>query len=444
MTKKFANVLFLLVVFFLPWQTQAIFTTATVAGEPSSYGVFGIYVVESMIAFAFFLRGRQHSAPQIRRINQALFFFLAAAFFSLGFSQVEWVGWFHLVHVVSAVMFYLLLTDDRTDLRQVLCLFLLGLIIPILFGWFQVLSGSSPESMLLGVSAKDAATPGIAVVESGDDRLLRAYGTFPHPNVFGGYVAVGIVALAWLSRYVRSRQQLIGALLFSGLLGATLIVTFSRSAWLGLFVVFLFLIAVMLWRKHLPPRRAIPTMMVGLASILSTLIIFHAQVFSRFDPSQQLEIISIEERASQYQTFGDVFLSSPIMGVGPNAYTFILERLDPGHHVWSYQPIHNVYLLILAELGLTGVLALGYTLFTLNPFANASLREAGTLFACTIGILLFVIGLFDHYLWTLWPGLALMAVAVATLTRWAYMESGTRSELSSEPDDGDDVTSLRV
>lgn len=420
MTKKFANVLFLLVVFFLPWQTQAIFTTATVAGEPSSYGVFGIYVVESMIAFAFILRGRQHTTPQIRRINQALFFFLAAAFFSLGFSQVEWVGWFHLVHVVSAGMFYLLLTDDRTDLRQVLSLFLLGLITPILLGWFQVLSGSGPESSLLGVAAKDVNTLGVAVVESGDDRLLRAYGTFPHPNVFGGYIAVGIVALAWLSRYVRSRQQLIGALLFSGLLGATLIVTFSRSAWLGLFVAFLVLLALMLWQRRLPPRRAIPTMVIGLASVLSTLVVFHSEVFSRFDPTSRLEVISIEERASQYQTFGDVFLSSPIMGVGPNAYTFILERLDPSHPIWSYQPIHNVYLLILAELGFTGVLALGYALFTINPFANGSVRETGTLFAGTAAILLFTIGLFDHYLWILWPGLALAALACGMLVSWAF------------------------
>lgn len=420
MIKKFANILFLLSVFFLPWQTQMILTTAMVSGEPSAYGVFGIYVVETMILFAFMLRGRQHTTPQIRRINQALYFFLAAAFFSLGFTQVEWVGWFQMIHLVSAAMFFSLLTDDRTDLRQVLSLFLLGLSVPVFFGWYQVLHGSSPASSLFGMGGKDAVTPGIAVVESGTTRLLRAYGTFPHPNVFGGYVAFGIVVLAWLSRFVRSRRQLVGTLFASVLLGTTLIVTFSRSAWLGLFVAFLFLIVVMLWSKRLPPRRAIPTMILGLASLLATLSIFHTQVFSRFDPSQRLEIISIEERASQYQTFGEVFETAPMFGVGPSAYTFILERLDPAHPIWSYQPIHNIYLLILAELGLTGILALVYGIFMMNPFANASLREIGTLFACTIGILLFVIGLFDHYLWTLWPGLALTAVALATLTRLAY------------------------
>ncbi|MBI4435336.1 O-antigen ligase family protein [Candidatus Uhrbacteria bacterium] len=420
MIQKFANLLFLASVFFLPWQTAMLLSQATVSGEPSAYGVLSLYVVEVMIAFAFLLRGRQQSNLQVRRITRALYFFLAVAFFSLSLSQVEWVGWFHLIHVVAAAMLFSLLVDDRTNLRQILGLFLLGLLVPVLFGWFQVLSGSSPDSSLLGMAAKDAGTPGVAVVESGDGRLLRAYGTFPHPNVFGGYVAFGIVALAWLARFLSSKSQLAGALLASGLLGATLIVTFSRSAWLGLFVSFLLLVGLMLWQRRLPPRRAIPVMALGLASILATFVVFHSQVFSRFDTSSRLEVISIEERASQYQTFGEVFWTAPLMGVGPNAYTFTLARLDPGHPVWSYQPIHNVYLLILAELGIVGIVVLGYGAFAANPFAHARLELADTLFAITAGVLLFTIGLFDHYLWTLWPGLALGALALATMARWSY------------------------
>lgn len=420
MIPRFANFLFLASIFFLPWQTAMIFSSATVSGEPSAYGVFSIYVVEVMIAFAFLLRGRQQTTPQIQTIIRAIYFFLAAAFFSLSVSGVEWIGWFHVIHLVSAAMFFSLLIDERTHFRQVLTIFLGGLVVPILLGWFQVLHGTSPDSTLLGIAAKDVATSGVAVVESGDERLMRAYGTFPHPNIFGGYVAFGIVALAWLARFVENRRQLVGALLASSLLGATLIVTFSRSAWLGLFLAFLVLMGLMLWQRRIPPRRALPIMALGLASIFSTLVVFHTQVFSRFDTTQRLEIISLEERASQYQTFSDVFLESPLLGVGPGAYTFILERLDSGHPVWSYQPIHNVYLLILAELGLVGIIALGYTLFRINPFANAPLARGGTLFAITASVLLFTVGLFDHYLWTLWPGLALTALAVGSLVHWAY------------------------
>ncbi|MBI4592024.1 O-antigen ligase family protein [Candidatus Uhrbacteria bacterium] len=433
MIQKFAHLLFLASILLLPWQTQAIYSMAHVSGEPSAYGVLSVYVTEAMIVFAFLLRGRLQTHPQTSRMARAVFFFLAAAFFSLGMSRVEWVGWFHLVHVVGAALLFFLLIDVRTNIRQVLILFLLGLIVPVLVGWFQVLHGSSPDSTLLGIAAKDVATAGVAVVETANGRLLRAYGTFPHPNVFGGYLALGIVGLAWLTRFIRSQQVLTGALVACVVLGSSLIVTFSRSAWLGVLVSCLVICVFMLWQRRLPPRRAFPVLVLGLVSVVFTLSFFHAQVLSRFDPSMRLEVISLEERASQYQTFGSVFWTAPLLGVGPSAYTFTLERLDPGHPVWSYQPIHNTYLLILAELGVFGMLVFGYAIFCLNPLANASLRNSSGLFAMALGVLLFVIGLFDHYLWTLWPGLSLTAVCLGTLVQIAYSSNRNENRPRSIP-----------
>ena len=79
MIQKFANILFLLSIFFLPWQTAMIFTSAMVSGEASAYGVFSIYVTEVMIAFAFLLRGRQQTTPQVQTMTRSIYFFLAAA-----------------------------------------------------------------------------------------------------------------------------------------------------------------------------------------------------------------------------------------------------------------------------------------------------------------------------------------------------------------------------
>lgn len=418
---RFANLLFLLAIFFLSWQTQWILTQATVAGEPSTYGVFSFYVVEVMIICAFLLRGRQQTNWRVRKTWRALYFFLAAAFFSLGFSQIEGVGWFHMIHVFSAALLYFLITDERTDIKQVLWIFLLGLLLPIILGWFQVLNGSSPDSTLLGIAAKDVNTLGVAVVETQSGRLLRAYGTFPHPNIFGGFIAFGILALAWLSRFLQQRKSCVAAVLASLFLGATLVVTFSRSAWLGVCIGLLVLMSFMLWQKKLPPRRALPVMVVGLASIFATLLIFYPQVISRFDSSLRLESISLEERAYQYQTFGQVFSSAPFFGVGPNAYTFTLARLDPGRPVWSYQPIHNSFLLIFAELGIVGIVLFGYWMFILNP---TTIRKPHGMFAVALAATFFIIALFDHYLWSLWPGLALSAMALGVIVKWSSTSSG--------------------
>ncbi|MBI5793743.1 O-antigen ligase family protein [Candidatus Uhrbacteria bacterium] len=423
MIQKFANGLYLLAIFLLPWQTQVILSVGTVSGEPSAYAVLGITVVEVMLLCVYLLRMHRPKEMETRRIGRALYLFLAATFFSLSASRFSSVGWFHMVHVVSAAIFFFLLIDERTKLKPVLVAFLLGLLVPISLGWFQVLTGASPDSTLLGIAAKDAQTLGVSVVETVSGRMLRAYGTFPHPNIFGGYLAVGVVALAWLTRFVKKKWELAFMLIGSALLGLTLIVTFSRSAWLGITIGLIVLIALMVRDRKMPSRQALPIIGLGVICLLATIAIFHTEVFARFNPTLRLEAVSIEERTSQYQTFGDVFLSSPILGVGPNAYTFTLADQDPGQPVWSYQPIHNVFLLILGELGLVGFSLFLFWIGRIGHISLMSMQTPDGMFAVTLGVSLFVIAVFDHYLWTLWPGLALSAFALALIVRWSKSEA---------------------
>lgn len=417
MIQRFANGLFLLAIFLLPWQTQLILAVGSVSGYPSPFAVLGVYVVEVMLLFVFLLRMHKGSNTKIRGINKALYLFLAAAFFSLTLSRFSSIGWFHMIHVLSAALLFFLLDDERTQMKSVLIAFLLGLIVPVLFGWFQVLTGVSPASTLFGTAAKDAQTLGVAVVETTVGRTLRAYGTFPHPNIFGGYLVVGVVILGWLARRMKSKRDLAVMLFFASILGSTFVITFSRSAWLGILIGASVSTALMLKQKKKLPRRLVWVVGMGCVSVLATIIIFHSQVFARFNPSLRLEAISIEERTSQYQTFGNVFFASPILGVGPNAYTFTLSEQDPGQPVWAYQPIHNVFLLILAELGLVGFL---FFLFWISRIGRMSLmfvRTPDGMFALTLGVSLIVIGFFDHYLWSLWPGLALSTFVLGTIVR---------------------------
>lgn len=423
MIQTFANGLLFAALFFLPWQTAMIFTTAHVQGEPSAYGVFALYVVEVLIVFAYLLRRSWQTSSSLTLIVRASYVVLAAMFFSLSVSTVGWIGWFHLIHVVVAAMLFRLMIDERTDLPKAFAVFLLGLIVPVLFGWYQIGSGFSPSLTLFGMAQKNAATLGVAVVESGSERLLRAYGTFPHPNIFGGYIALGIVVLVWLTRSMLNACRLTAVMAAAAVLGATLVVTFSRSAWLGLFLAGCVGIGFLWHQRRMPPRRIVSVLIVGLVSLLTTATLFHTQVFSRFDTSQRLEIISLEERADQYQTFTRVFFESPFLGVGPAAYTFILERRDPGHPVWSYQPIHNTYLLILAELGVVGFSLLFYWAYRVGVIGYRQAGNTSRFYVLGISTLIMVIGFFDHYLWSLWPGLALSALCLASLVRWTHSSS---------------------
>ncbi len=419
MMESIANKLLLVALFLLPWQSQAIFTYATVAAERSQYGTFSLYVTEVFILLALLLRGRPQVHPLLVPVVQALYFFFAAAFFSLSFAQTDSVGWFFLLHLLSAGGLFILLNDTRTQLRRALMSFLAGLVVPAVIAWEQVLSGTSIASSFLGMSARDVQTLGDAVVETASGRTLRAYGTFPHPNIFGGYLAVATLVLLYLARQVTSRRGQALMILVATGLGSTLIISFSRSAWLGLCMGVLVLGGIYFLKKQRPFRQTIMVGVVGLFSILITTGVFWPQTIARSLPTAVIETNSLQERASQYDSWDTVFLSRPLFGVGPAGYTFALAQGDPGSQVWAYQPIHNTPLLLLAELGVVGALAFGVFVYRADTLAHRRWRSFGGRLALALGTLVLVISLFDHYLWSLWPGLALSALSFALYLRWS-------------------------
>jgi len=103
-----------------------------------------------------------------------------------------------------------------------------------------------------------AAQSGASVVQlPGGTRWLRAYGSFPHPNILGGFLclALPLVAGAYLRLPRRSRTAWL--LLIALALGAlALLLSFSRAAWLGIFLGALWA-GVIWWLKRRAARQAI-------------------------------------------------------------------------------------------------------------------------------------------------------------------------------------------
>ncbi len=419
MRNLFANRFLLLALFLLPWQTVWIFQQKFIGGTSSQYGTFSLYATEVLLLSVFALRGRLQLDASLEYVRQASYFFIGTVFFSLAFTHFFQIGLFHILHLLFAMFLFLTICDTRTDLHKVVTAFLYGLILPALFGWFQIFAGWSPASTWLGLSIQNAQTLGTAVVETTSGRVLRAYGSFPHPNIFGGYLAVGIVLLAWWIRFIKTRTMKYLAFALAIILSSTFIVTFSRGSWLALLIGLIVLIVLMMRRKRKIPKEAHPFILVGCIATVIALSIFHTHVFSRIQSTDHLEKISIEERTSQYKTVPDVFRRNPVFGVGPGAYSFTLAKLFPGGEVWSYQPIHNTWILIFCELGGVGFVAFLYFLVRIDQVSSRVSKKAGGMFGVSLGMVLLTLALFDHYLWSFWSGLALSAVVFGVIVKWA-------------------------
>lgn len=425
--ENWITVLLVAFVMLLPWQTRLIYDFVELQGAVSEYGILSIYGSEVVLILGLILGYSVFGPPQLRKENTRpalialglLGFVLLATIFS--FSSAISLASF--LHLGAAMLFFTAILDERTNVRRVIFAFPLSLIIPAILGLWQVIEGGSPSSSLFGLAAREAERLGDSVVVlANGTRVLRSYGSFPHPNMFGGYLAVGVVAVLWFltqlhssPNYDRKRLAIFGLFV---LLFGTLMLTGSRSAMLGL-ALGLSLALLVLRAKNVKRARIavipIATVVIG-AALLGT--IFAPNVLAELRGGGELEVRSLTERAEQYREYPNVMSSKDwFIGNGLGTYVFAHAEVYPTRSVWEYQPIHNALLLIIAEIGLIGVAIVIFWSSTIDQMNFARFPNPDAVTAFAMGNVVLVILFFDHYLWSSWSGLALIAFVMALTVR---------------------------
>ncbi len=252
----------------------------------------------------------------------------------------------------------------------------------------------------------DPATSGGSVVAVPDGpRILRAYGTLPHPNILGGFVLVSLLGPA--SLFLVNKRPIFPALILYSF-GIVLIgLTFSRSAWLGLLT---FIILLILKSKYFERKHVFYIVAIGLLTIVLTLYSMRDVVFTRISNAPvETEQRSTLGRSQLNQQALEMIRQHPGTGVGIGS--FILELARRAHQGASIEPVHNIFLLAGAELGIFGLIlivvlfvSIGLSIIkTQTPkFILTSAMLAG------VGIISF----FDHYFWTLAPGRLMLGLAL--------------------------------
>jgi hypothetical protein len=422
----------------LPWQTRYIFGWSYLSGAPTEFGTLSLYASQVLLVLALMFIWGYHGRPSFRpgtvRWLGLGAVILSGCLLSARFAPQSVPALAALLDLAGASLLLVALLDRRVNLRVVLLAFALGLCGPVLLGLWQMVTGGSAAASWLGLATRNAETLGDAVLVLGDgSRVLRAYGSFPHPNVFGGYLSLGLLVVIWnlyeLGRrsFAVARWQLVGLLVLALVLGAGLLLTASRSALLGLGVALVLMFLALKFRSFGWRPAWLHT---GLASaviaIVLALMLWQPGWIAALRGGGVTEVRSLSERAEQYQEFvGAMYGFDWLIGSGLRNYVFAVAEEHPTQSVWDYQPIHNVPLLILAELGLIGLLLIVVWLALLDIVNYARFFATEAILAHGLGKVLFVIAFFDHYLWSSWAGLALVAIAAAAL--WRLGERSTDS-----------------
>ncbi len=267
---------------------------------------------------------------------------------------------------------------------------------------------------------------GTSVLQANGHVWLRAYGLSAHPNILGGYLAVSLLALLGLlvlAPFSLPDKAWAWGLPLLGLGVIGLIVSFSRSAWLGLLAGLAFLGLALrieglrtLWRARGGRLMAAVGMSVLVAAV--TLVSVGDLLLARLTPtSNELEFRSVEERL-QYQDLALDLIRKHPLGIGGDNFPLVANTI---YHDDRQARPHNVPLLVTAELGPVGGL-LWLILAVVPPLAAwRSIRRYGlshpwsVVYAAGL-IAVLVISLFDYYFWASTRGAVLWA---ALLGLWA-------------------------
>ena len=424
--KYYRTIFLTLFLLALPWQTRWIIDTVLVGGDVSQYGQASLYVFDLFLLLYLVSSRSVWTKQRLQELwNKTAYRWaivglaggLAWALVSVLWSFEGASALSGALHLLLAGLFAMTLwldTDTRPDV--VLGSLAAGLLVPSLIGWLQVWQQVIPASSVLGIAAQDPSVLGTAVVETGGMRWLRAYGTFPHPNIMGGFAAIGLAA----SLVVAARRVLRHEVLFWATAAATagvLVMSVSRGAWLAAALG----VGVLFWGYRRvsdePLLRSMKSTLLMACMVLVVATLTLAPVVqTRIAGEGRIEEQSLSVRQSQWSEAGDVLARGvlPVLGgVGMSNYTFALEHIRPFGDVWEYQPVHNVPTLLLIELGLIGALLLLGCIIASDWMVHARWRTSASVSAMALGATVLVLSLVDHYLWTQASGIYLLALFLA-------------------------------
>ncbi|MEK9156677.1 MAG: O-antigen ligase family protein [Patescibacteria group bacterium] len=341
-----------------------------------------------------------------------------------------------------------------------------GLIPVVGLGMWQMSVGWSPASSWLGLASRSAEHLGDSVLVIEGKRILRMYGSFPHPNIFGTVIALIFGVMASLSFQPpfaegfgvgeifknpeqESRRFLTAfgmtqtsQLVIIPMLIVAVLFCISRSAALAMACAFITYLGFSY--KNIFQRRTLfsialflPVLIWTLQFISPSLIALRGQSFTE----QQ----SISERVAQVGEWWQVMEQNGVWGTGIYQYPQVLADIQGvSLPAWVYQPVHNVFLLVIAELGLfwCGVVGVGLLIVikTKDSRQQTADKRYITSVVCRLPsavlspqslpllITIYSLSWFDHALWTSWSGMSYTATAIALVFAGGQSRISTLSQ----------------
>lgn len=300
------------------------------------------------------------------------------------------IAMYRIIKLLEAFTVFLIIRNSNIKLDTFVKIFLAAALTQISISMYQVLLGHSVQggAYYLGERSFSLSTPGIAKVAINGVEFLRGYGTFSHPNSLAGFYLL-------VYAYVLFSNKLKGLWkhAFLGVCMLLIVFSFSKTAILAVLV-----LAAYYAIRHFQNCIICTISRVAVPCILALLIF-----------SSQGDSESLQKRVWLTESAMRIISSQPLSGVGLGNYLYA-QAVFPIPYTYVFlQPVHNIFLLLIAEVGIPLFVYMAYLFIKNIKDQLADPRLQGLLIA------LLLTGMFDHYWLTLQQNFLLLPVVFGLL-----------------------------
>ncbi len=396
---------------FNEWQAVAFWGTDIIL-----IALLGLWLVQSIRKGTLsFIGINSYKAPGFW-----LIVFLALAAVSIKVAPLQYLAWYSWIRLLEFVLFFFYIKYYAVQKFE----FSRAALALIAGGFFQGVLAITQFSLQrhigfhwFGEGILNPLTPGTAVFYNfAGEKIMRAYGTTPHPNILAGYLLLCLFACyfiwCWYGTFFTDKRFRNIFYIGYGVVLFGFFLTFSRTA---IFVWAIVSLSLYLWVRYREQSLYPFVKKLGIATLVTGVLfsgIYWKEVSSRL-------LISRSEEAVQLRIyFAGESVDQGIRwnGVGIGNFVKWLMIKNPGKPDWMYQPVHNIYLLLYSELGVVALST--FFLFmglTLKKFWKENPVLTKRIFLMAMLTTILFIALFDHYFLTMQQGRFIWWLVLALL-----------------------------
>ncbi len=417
---------FYLLIFCLPFQTRKILYQW--GGDFSEWSSVYLYLTDLLILSIFlfwFWRKRKDrffkkglAIGRFQEIMKSpnfwLVIFLIISLISLVQAKNIQLGFYHWFKLLElAGLFFYLKYNFRQlfNFERVAQILMASGLVQSFIAFGQYTSQKSLGLRYLLESPLSPETAGVAKIVIEGIKMIRPYGSLPHPNLLAAFFILSIFCFyfLWLNKKHSFIKNCFLLTVFCLLLFA-LGLTFSRL------IIFTFLLASLIyfiflfWRVIQMPdkelfKRIVSVFLLFIVFCCLFTVLAWPEISSRWSISLTEQSVSL--RTFYNQTAFSIIKEHPWLGIGLGNFVWEIREILHLLSAWLHQPVHNIYLLIASETGLIGlVFFLIFILKALWPERGQSPSRRPMFNYCLVFVIFsfLFIALFDHFFWTLQQG----------------------------------------